>query len=231
MAGADTTLSEGQSRFPQTAWTLVERLRDPRNPEVRECLERLADSYWRPVYKYIRIAWKRSNEDSKDLTQAFFVRLMEGDLLARADREKGNFRKFLLVSLKNFLANDARDAKAVKRGGRLKIVSLDDDALDPEDPQAGFEAQWGKELLNHAIERMEGRVRSEAYQAFRQFHLEGIPVKQIASDLGANQNKVGHWLQAARTELRSLVTEEIRQYVKDESEIPRELDVLFGGWK
>ncbi|HLF94746.1 MAG TPA: sigma-70 family RNA polymerase sigma factor, partial [Planctomycetota bacterium] len=117
MAEQDTRLRAGESRFPATAWSLLSRLRDPRDPRVQEYLNRMIETYWRPVYKYVRIAWKRSNEDAKDLTQAFFVHLLEGDLLAKADPERGNFRKLLMAALRNFLSNEARADKAEKRGG------------------------------------------------------------------------------------------------------------------
>src|SRR5438046_2688346 len=67
MAEKDTAIQEGGSRFPATAWSLLSRLRDPRDPRVQEYLNRMIEMYWRPIYKYVRIAWKRSNEDATHL--------------------------------------------------------------------------------------------------------------------------------------------------------------------
>jgi RNA polymerase sigma factor (sigma-70 family) len=235
-AGADTTVGAGKSQFPPTAWTLVERLRNPKDPRVQAYLDRMIQAYWRPVYKYVRIAWKRSNEDAKDLTQAFFVHLLEGSLFARADPEQGNFRRLLLASLKNFLSNEARAAEAAKRGGGRKIVSLEGDpdegaVTDPSDPQAFFESQWAQELLGRAIEKLRQQVRPEVFTAFQRFHLEDAPVKDIARDLAATVTQVAHHLQDARAALRRIVTDEVREYVQDEAELARELDTLFRGWK
>jgi RNA polymerase sigma-70 factor (ECF subfamily) len=236
MADQDTEIRTGGSQFPPTAWSLLGHLRDPKDPQVQAYLDQMIQLYWRPVYKYVRIAWKRSNEDAKDLTQAFFIRLLEGDLLARATPERGNFRKLLLVSLKNFLSNEARAAQAIKRGGGRPVVSLegdveDGDAQDPDDPGAAFEAQWARELLGRAIDALRERCRPEVFDAFRRFHLEDASVREIASQLRATESQVAHFLQDARAVLRGIVTEEIRRYVQDETEIGRELDSLFNAWR
>lgn len=236
MAEQDTAIQAGESHFPPTAWSLLSRLRDPKDPRVQEYLNRMIQMYWRPVYKFARIAWKRSNEDAKDLTQAFFVHLLEGELLLRADPERGNFRKLLLTALRNFLSNEARSGHAQKRGGGRVIVSLDagpedGGAADPEDPQEAFESQWSRELLERAIEKLSKTVRPPVFAAFRLFHLEDRPVREIAVDLGATEAQVGHHLQDARTVLRRLVMDEIREYVHDDTEISRELDQLFKGWR
>jgi RNA polymerase sigma-70 factor (ECF subfamily) len=236
MAEKDTAIQAGGSQFPPTAWSLLSRLRDPADPRVQEYLNRMIQMYWRPVYKFVRISWKRSNEDAKDLTQAFFIHVLEGELLARADPERGNFRKLLLASLRHFLSNEARAGHAQKRGGGRVIVSLDagpDDggAADPNDPQEAFESQWGRELLERAIDRLSRTVRPPVFSAFRRFHLDGATVKEIAGELKATEAQVGHHLQDARTVLRRLVMDEIREYVHDDAEIARELDLLFKGWR
>ncbi len=189
------------------------------------------------MYKYLRIKWKRSSEDAKDLVQEFFVHVLEGNLFALADPQRGNFRKLLLASLNNFLSNEARAAGAAKRGGGRKMLSLDAEEADPAwtadgaDPEAEFEAQWAREVLEHSIERLKETVRPEVFRAFERFHLGGAPVREIALELGHTETQVAHHLQDARAALRKLVTEEIRRYVQDEDEIASELETLFRGWR
>lgn len=235
MAEQDTAIREGQSQFPPTAWSLLSRLRDPRNPRVQEYLNRMIELYWRPVYKYIRIGWKRSNEDAKDLTQAFFVHLLEGSLFEKADPDRGNFRKLLMATLRNFLSNDARAEHAVKRGGNLKTFSLDAVEVDwpsePADPKVAFEGQWAREVLARSIDRLQKRSRPEVFTAFRRFHLENVAVREIASELKSTEAQVGHFLQEARASLRRFVTDEIREYVSDDAELAKELDTLFSAWR
>lgn len=236
MADHDTAIGAGESRFPETVWSVLSRLRDPNDPRVQEYLNRIVELYWRPIYKFVRISWRQSNEDAKDLTQAFFVHLFEGGLLAQADPDRGNFRKLLLTSLRNFLSNESRAGQAQKRGGGRRIISLDagigdEGVADPADPQEAFESQWAREVLNRAIEKLSACVRPPVFSAFQGFHLDDRPVRDIARELGATEAQVGHYLQDARTVLRRLVTDQIREYVTDDAEIGRELDLLFKGWR
>jgi RNA polymerase sigma-70 factor (ECF subfamily) len=233
-AGTGASIGQGGGEFPPTAWSLVERLRDPADPRVREYLDRMARLYWRPVYAFVRAVWKRPVEDAQDLTQSFFVHLLEGDLFSRADPGRGNFRRLLLAALRNFLANDARDAGALKRGGGVRIVPLEGEdgaADDPADPEALFEARWARDVLERSIDLLSERARPEAFLAFRRFHLEGQSVREIARATGATEAQVGHRLQDTRAALRRIVTDEIRAYAQDEGEVVRELDLLFRAWR
>ena len=53
-------------------------------PEERQrALEILIAAYWKPVYKYIRLRWDKDNEQAQDLTQEFFLRILEKEFLAQ----------------------------------------------------------------------------------------------------------------------------------------------------
>lgn len=236
MGHPDTKIGAGHSEFPPTAWTLLGQLRDPQDPGYRSYLERMIDQYWRPIYKFIRITWKRSNEDAKDLTQSFFIHLLEGNLFEKADPERGNFRKLLLASLRNYLINVERGSQAIKRGGGRPRISLDGEidvspASKEGDPQEEFEAQWAREILERSIAQLSRKIRVQAFAAFKRFHLEGAPAKTIAAELAVTETQVAHFLQDARSVLRTLVMDEIRTYVHDEQELQRELETLFQGWR
>ena len=104
-------------------------------------------------------------------------------------------------------------------------------APDPKDPQEAFESQWARELLERAIDKLSKTVRPPVFASFKRFHLEDAAVREIARELKATEAQVGHYIQDARTVLRRLVMDEIREYVHDDTEIARELDELFKGWK
>ena len=38
-----------------------------------DALERVIELYWKPVYRFIRLKFRKNNEDAKDLTQSFFT--------------------------------------------------------------------------------------------------------------------------------------------------------------
>ena len=89
----ETHMGGSREDFPETVWSSV--INNPDSPDRREKLNRLLSRYWRPVYKYVRAAWKKSIEDAKDLTQEFFLGIMDGGIFERYDAEKGRFRYFL----------------------------------------------------------------------------------------------------------------------------------------
>lgn len=100
-------------------------------------------------------------EDARDLTQAFFAKLLEKHDLSAADPARGRFRSFLLTSMKNFLASEWRRQAAVKRGGDVAMVSIDyEDAetrylIEPAHgltPEAIYERRWALALLERAVD-------------------------------------------------------------------------------
>src|ERR1700693_3412186 len=114
--GDRSTTLVGSSEFPTTRWTLVVAAADPQRKEARSALVSLCEGYWYPLYAYIRRRGYPADQ-AQDLTQEFFIRLLEGRYLDRADPEKGRFRAFLITSTKFFLADEADRNRAQKRGG------------------------------------------------------------------------------------------------------------------
>lgn len=108
------TLS-GSSKFPTTRWTLMVAAGDSRRKEARSALVSLCENYWYTLYAYLR-RHGYAADAAQVLTQDFFVRLLEGRYLDRADPEKGRFRSFLLTSLKFFIADEEDRRRARKRG-------------------------------------------------------------------------------------------------------------------
>jgi len=115
--------------FRTTHWSVVLAAGDQDSAHGREALARLCQTYWLPVYAFVR---KRghSPDQAKDLTQDFFGSFLEKNSVARAVRERGRFRSFLMTSVENFLRNAHDRSQAQKRGGGTLLVSLDD--LDAE---------------------------------------------------------------------------------------------------
>src|SRR6516164_7312189 len=119
MNDPNTTMA-GPSRFPATRWTLVVAAGDPTGRKTRSALASLCENYWYPLYAYLRRRGYAADQ-AHDLTQEFFVRVLEGRYLDRADPEKGRFRSFLLTSLKFFVADEEDRHRAHKRGGGVLV--------------------------------------------------------------------------------------------------------------
>jgi DNA-directed RNA polymerase specialized sigma24 family protein len=149
-------------RFTTTHWSVVLAAGQGSAPGAQEALERLCQTYWYPLYAYVRRKGYGA-EDAQDLTQEFFARLLARNYLRVADRNKGRFRSFLLGSLEHFLAREWTKARAQKRGGGHRVLSLDGaDAenrylLEPVHdltPERIFERRWATTLLEQAMSRL-----------------------------------------------------------------------------
>src|SRR5215468_912415 len=108
----------GPSQFPTTRWTLVVAASDPRRKEARSALVSLCENYWYPLYAYLRRRGYPADR-AQDLIQEFFIRVLEGRYLDRADADKGRFRSFISTSLKFFVADEEDRNRACKRGGGM----------------------------------------------------------------------------------------------------------------
>src|SRR6266478_2101981 len=105
-----------ERKFATTRWSIVVAAAAPDAPEGKSALATLCQTYWYPVYAFIR---RRgfSAADSQDLTQEFFAALLEKDYVRLADRERGRFRTFLLTAVTRFLTKQRERDHAAKRGG------------------------------------------------------------------------------------------------------------------
>src|SRR5260370_8901054 len=90
---------------------------------VGGALAELCQGYWAPLYCLVR-SRGHTVHDAQDLTQGFFAYVLEHKVYARANRQKGRFRSFLLASLKNFLADAADREQTLKRGGAQIFLPL-----------------------------------------------------------------------------------------------------------
>ena len=115
---------DGAVAFATTHWSVVLEAQG-HSPAAQEALEKLCRTYWRPVYCFVR-RQGAGPEEAEDLTQGFFVMLLERRDLDAVRREKGRLRSYLLTSLKHFLASEQRRAMAIKRGKGQRLVSLEE---------------------------------------------------------------------------------------------------------
>src|SRR3989442_10610661 len=106
MPSSETSRSSvpaGARRFVTTRWTMVVKAGHRSSPGSQKALATLCETYWYPLYAYIRRVGNGPH-DAQDLTQEFFAHLLGKDSLRAADRERGKFRSFLLASLNHFLS-------------------------------------------------------------------------------------------------------------------------------
>src|SRR5512136_965615 len=160
---APSSAAEGRhATFVTTHWSVVLTARRSDTTRAQAALARLCQTYWYPLYAYVRRRGY-SPHDAQDLTQEFFARLLGQNWLAQADRERGRFRTFLLAALSHFLANEWDKARAQKRGGSIQLVPLQLDnaetrygqePADPLTPEQCFERRWALALLDEVLNRL-----------------------------------------------------------------------------
>jgi RNA polymerase sigma-70 factor (ECF subfamily) len=239
---AELESSGPPDRFRTTHWTLILAARDRDSPEARQALEELCQSYWYPLYAFIRRSGHPS-EEARDLTQEFFARLLEKDYLADVDREKGKFRSFLLAACKHFLANERDRVLAQKRGGGRTVLSFDADAAESRyssepqhtlTPERLFERRWALHLLQTVLNRL--RAEQEKARKAEQFEqLKGFlagergPTRyaQAAETLGTTVGALKVSVHRLRGRYRELLREEIGRTVNDSAEVEAEIRNLF----
>ena len=242
MADQDTSIGVGQTAFRTTQWGRILEARAADSEAVRTLLAELAATYWRPVYKYIRIAWKKTNEEAKDLTQEFFAEVFRPEFILRADRARGNFRQFVLASIKNFLRDAEKSRSARKRGGGVRVVPLDDGEveIEPADgatPEEIFHRAWAEALLAESLkelgETLEERGRGQVFRVFREYCMNaeagGEPTyRELAGRTGLSASDITNYLYEARRELRRILIRKAGASASSWGEVEKELQSLFG---
>ena len=223
--------------FQTTSWSLVLHTRAD-EPRARAALEQLCRVYRPPVLAFVR-AHGVSGVEAEDLTQAFFAHFLEQELYARADPTHGRFRNLLLIALRRFLANAGEFERALKRGGRVAIESLDDrpEGADPAGegatPERAFELQWAATLIERSVERL--RAESERagklplFDRLKEFLLEK-PVEsdyeRVAGELGMRRNTLTVAVHRLRHELREQIRAEVAETAGSDEDLEVELGAL-----
>lgn len=198
---------------------------DPDAPEGRAALEELCTAYWYPLYAYARRKGS-SEDDASETTQAFFTTLLETNLVAKADQERGRFRAFLFTSFKHFLANERRAERAQKRGGgthRFSIDALEAErryAVEPIDdltPERIFERRWALTLIDRTLSELRAEyVAKNKGELFERLEpcLVGGQVDRyatLADELGLSVSNI----KISAHRLRQRFQQRLRQTVAD----------------
>ena len=238
----------GQPRqFATTRWSLILSAANSQSEEqkARDALEELCRIYWRPVFVFVcRRGY--STEDAQDLTQDFFVKILEPKWLEHADRNRGRFRTLLLTSLQNSLANAAERAHTRKRGGGVEFVSWDDwmaeapsrlsisaQALDSLPAERLFDLRWATTVLEQALRRLreecEGKDRLRLFYALSR-HLteerDEVSYANLSASLGVAETAVKDQLHIMRQRYRCLLRDEVAHTVGNPADVEDEIRYL-----
>jgi RNA polymerase sigma-70 factor (ECF subfamily) len=195
--------------------------------------------YWYPLYAYVRRRGYPADQ-AQDLTQEFFIRVLEGRYLDRADPEKGRFRAFLLTSMKFFLADEADRNRAQKRGGgpvlSLEFSSGEEryqrEPAHDETPERIFERRWALSVLDRVVEKLRDEFvrhgRPEHFERLKVFLLghSDAPYAAMAGEMNTSEGALKVAIHRLRKRYRELFRQEIADTVADPAEVESELRFL-----
>lgn len=230
--------------FPTTRRSVVLSLASADDAERTRAFDTLVACYWKPLYKYARVAWSRKREDAEDLTQSFFARAFEKESLATYDPAKASFRTFLRLLFDRHVSNEWTAGRRLKRGGGE--VHVDFDAAEAEigrdssavTPEELFHREWVRSMFALAVERLHARCDAEGkhvpYAIFEAYDLDDdrdVSYRDLAVRFDVPETQVTNYLSAMRRRFREIVLEALREVTATDAEFRNESRALLGGKK
>jgi RNA polymerase sigma factor (sigma-70 family) len=233
--------------FPSTHWSVVLAAgRSEAEPEMAEAaLAELCGVYWAPLYGFVR-SRGHTMHDAQDLTQSFFAYVLEHKVYARANRQKGRFRSFLLASLKNFLSDAADRERTLKRGGAKIFLPLHEEQAQEAESlfqtHSGmsnedrlFDRSWAEALVAAALERLWADYKRDAkeqlFNELRMFVAGGadpLPTyAELTDRLGMTESTLRSHVTRLRARYREALRAEVRRTVDSETQVDQELRELL----
>ncbi len=231
------------SNFETTQWSVVLAAGDTGSTGSKEALEALCETYWYPLYAYVRRRGQ-SEENARDLTQGFFAKLLEKNWVAAADRERGKFRTFMLTALKHYMADEWDRQRAQKRGGGDLPISLDFDTAEdgyklelPDDrtPEDVFEESWARTLMDRARQQLRRQMlvpgkeqRFELIEGVITGERQESSYREIAGILEMSEAAVKVAVYRMRQRFGEVLRAEVSETVSDAADVDVEVKHILG---
>jgi len=230
--------------FPETRYSVVQALKSGDRGQRERALALLASIYRAPIEGYLRYRLRGDRTAAEELTQGFFVAVVERDIFGSYLSDKARFRTFLRVCLDRFADTAHRDANRKKRGGGARTVSIDAEqesgrpeiATDEEPPDAIFDREFKRALLAASIEKLKARLsssgRAHYFHVFTRYDLHDGPEERptyakLGEEIGSNAAQVTNHLHATRKELKRILADTLREVCASDEEFEEEAR-LFG---
>lgn len=230
--------------FPLTRHSILSAAQGDDPAARSRAIETIVASYWKPIYKYVRMKWDMTTEDAADFTQEFFTRLLEKEFLDSYDSGKGRLRTFLRACADRLFHKQVRDSKRLKRGAGSTHFSLDFEEAEQElatisssgSPEDFFDNEWVRNLFVLGIQRLRAHCENGgkmiAFRLFEGYDLNDADPKpsyaQLAGEFGLAATDVTNYLAFARREFRRCILDQLREMTATEEEFRREARTLLG---
>lgn len=207
--------------------------------------EALTLAYYKPVYKYTRVRWRKPEEEAADISQDFFATAFEKNTFAGYEPARARFRTYLRMCLDRFVAKRERAGRALKRGGASVSLPLDFAEIERElagapfgePPEDYFDTEWTRHLLSSAVDTLRAECTAKGkvihFQVFERYdlHPDDSPrpsYADVAAALGIAATDITNRLAYARREFRRIVLERLREITATEEEFRSEAFAVLG---
>lgn len=239
---------KGKKDFPTTSWSLVLKAGKPQS-QAEESLNRLIGVYWPALYAYLTRDRGFSEHDAKDVLQGFLAdKVVQQDLIGKADRNRGKFRRFLMVALDRYAISLNRYQQAQRRSpGEDALVELEKlpqeeiDALSEMPPaqHPAYDLVWAQQTIEEALRRLKEHCartdRTSHWELFEERVVlpvwEGQPTKpyaEVMKRLGMTSPlQASNTLLSVKRMFTRIFREVIREYARDEDLVRHELDDIM----
>jgi RNA polymerase sigma factor (sigma-70 family) len=243
----DTDMGGRQDKFPLTRHSLIALASSENQAERVLAFNTIIECYWRATYKYIRIKWQKSNDDAKDLTQAFFCACIEKGFLRSFDPQVATFRTFIRILIDRFISNENKASQRVKRGGAYQYGSFDFDSAEAELALGGppalfstddyFRQEWIRTVFSLSVaelqESLNSKGKGEHFRLFERYDLDNdeehsLSYKDLAREFEISETAVTNYLALARREFRRIVLEKVKELTATEEEFRAEARSVLG---
>jgi RNA polymerase sigma-70 factor (ECF subfamily) len=226
------------SLFPTSRRSVVLALASDDAAERTRAFDALAAIYWKPLYKYARVAHRQAATDAEDLTQSFLAREFEKNALAGYDAEKASFRTFLRTLFDRYAANERKAASRQKRGGgelHLDFPAAEEEIAQEHDrggsPEEYFQREWVRSVFGLAVDRLRESSTAGDFTLFESYDLDDssrLSYRELGAQIGLSETAVTNRLAAMRRRFRELVLDILRDATASDSEYRREVRALLG---
>lgn len=235
------TPSDADHRVALTRWSVVGRAAGAISSPARELArEEICRGYWYPMYVYLRRKGHAA-EVSEEYVQGFFLELFDKNVLAAADPERGKFRTFLLTALVRYVGHCQRESAAVKRGGGLRIETLEAGEAEHRyaafasrelPPEAAFDRAWALAVLDNVLQLLEAehREKPDFFKAIRPYLTTETDAKsyaETAKELGITALNMKVIVHRLRARYRKLLDQQLSATIEGPRDLEEERRVLL----
>jgi RNA polymerase sigma factor (sigma-70 family) len=220
--------------FPTTRSSVVLALASDDAAARTRAFDALVAIYWKPLYKYARVTHHCDAPDAEDATQSFLATAFEKSALANYDAGRASFRTFLRVLFDRHIANEAKAASRLKRGGDLDFVSAEYEIAREHDrggtAEDYFQREWVRSVFSLAVESLRASSEANDFALFSAYDIddEKVSYRELGARLGMSESTVTNRLAAQRRRFREIVLDVLRDATASEREFRTEVRALLG---